>query len=254
MTSRGHGASRIGLFAVMAVAAGCGVFGSGGPADIIKATRIDPGTVSLSVASCNEDPFVAEVEQTSPGTYQVLVRTRLSSDGHDCSDRVTLHVDATHPTVVVVDRSSGQSFGLLGSGLPAPLGLNGVWRMTTVDRGHPVIIGQTTAEIPELTIRAGAESGVIEGMFGCNHLSIEVTFAADTITGRPDTLKGIRESCTIPEGSDQLTLTEQTLLELLSGEQASNVYLSGDHLELNLPYRTFAVFERISPLGLSDTP
>lgn len=254
MTSRVHGASRIGLFAVMVVAAGCGVFGSGGRVDIIEATRVDPGTVSLSVAACNEDPFVAEVEQTSPGTYQVLVRTRLSNDGEDCSDQVTLHVDATHPTVVVVDRHSGQSFGLLGSGLPSPLGLNGIWRMTTVDRGHLVTVGRTTAEIPELTIRAGAESGVIEGMFGCNHLSIEVTFAADTITGQPDTLKGIRESCTIPEGSDQLELTEQTLLELLSGERAADVYLSGDDLHITLPYTTSAVFERISPLGLSDTP
>ncbi len=118
--------------------------------------------------------------------------------------------------------------------------------MTTVDIGHPVAVGQTTAEIPEVTIRAGEESGVIEGNFGCNRLRIEVTFTTNTITGRPETLEGSQELCAIPDGSGRLVLTEQTLLDLLSGDQAVEIHLSGDHLEIGT-LDTNAVFERISP-------
>lgn len=231
---------------VLSAVTSCGIAGLRGRADIIEATRTAPGTVSLSVDSCNQDPFAAEVDQTDPGTYEVLVRTRLRNDGEDCADGVTIEIDPSHSTVVIIDRTSGQSFDLLGSGLPAPLGLNGIWRMTTVDIGHPVTVGRTTAEIPEVLIRAGEESGVIEGNYGCNHLSIEVTFTTDTVTGRPETLEGSQELCAIPDGSDQLVLTEQTLLDLLSGEQPAQMYLSGDHLEIGT-LNTNAVFERVSP-------
>lgn len=171
------------------------------------------------MASCNQNPFVAEVEQADPGTFEVLVRTHLPNNGDDCADGVTIDIDSAHPTAAIVDRASGKSFHLLGTGQPAPLGLNGVWRMTTVDIGRPVTVGQTTAEIPEITIRAGAESGVIEGNYGCNYLSIEVTFTTHTVTGWPETLAGSQELCSIPDGSDQFVLTEQTLLDLLSREQ-----------------------------------
>ncbi len=234
----------IGLAIVLIAISGCGVIGSGGRADIIEATRTAPGTVDLSVGSCNQNPFVAELDQVEPGTYEVLVRTELGDNGEDCADQITVDIDPAHPTVVIVDRSSGESFTLLGTGQPAPLGLNGVWRMTTVDTGRPVAVGRTTAEIPEITIQAGEESGVISGNFGCNHLSIEVSFTADKITGRPETLEGTEELCAIPDGSEQLVLTERTLLDLLAGKQPAEMYLSGDHLEIGT-LATNAVFERI---------
>lgn len=234
-----------------AIVAGCGAFESVGRAsddraDIIEATRTAPATVGLLVASCNQGPFVAEVEQTDPGTYEVLVRTRRGNTGEDCADEVAIEIDPAHQTVVVVDRASGQAFDLLGTGQPIPLGLNGVWRMTTVDIGHPVVVGQTTVEVPEITIRAREESGLIEGNFGCNHLSIDVTFADKTITGRPETLAGEAEPCAGPDGSERLGLAEQTLLDLLSGDQPAEMYLSGDHLEIGR-LDTNAVFERVSP-------
>ncbi|MGH1488319.1 MAG: hypothetical protein ACRBK7_02825 [Acidimicrobiales bacterium] len=236
----------IGLAMLTAVAAGCGALGLVGGTGIIEATRTAPGTVDLLVASCNQNPFVANVEQTDPGTYEVLVRTELGNNGEACADQITIDVDPDHPTVAIIDQASGQTFDLLGTGQPAPVGLNGVWRMTTVDNGHPVTAGQTTAEIPEITIEAGEESGVIEGNFGCNHLSIEVAFAAGTLTGRPETLEGTEELCAIPDGSDRLVLTERTVLDLLSGKKPVEMYLSGDHLEIGT-LDTNAVFERVAP-------
>ena len=239
--------SSLALLTAMLVAAGCGtaLTGSGGRADVFEAVRTSPREVELSVASCNQGPFVAELEQTSPGEYEVLVRTRVGNNGKDCNDLVTIEIDPNHPAVAITDRASGQTFNLLGSGEPSPLGLNGVWRMTTVDIGHPVEAGRTTVEVPEITIRAGEESGVIEGNFGCNNLAIEVTFTNDMITGQPGSLDGSTEPCSAPDSSAQLMLAERTLLDLLTGEQPAEIYLSGDHFEIGT-LATNAVFERVS--------
>ena len=163
------------LVPVVVVSCGTAVTGSGGRADVFEAVRTAPATVGLSVASCNQGPFVAELEQTAPGEYEVLVRTQAPNNGEDCNDTITIEIDPTHPTVDIIDRASGETFKLLGTGAPPPLGLNGVWRMTTADTGHPVVAGRTTVEVPEITIRASEGSGVIEGNFGCNDLAIEVT-------------------------------------------------------------------------------
>lgn len=214
-------------------------------ADILEAVRSSPSTVSLAIRSCNQDPFVDELEETIPGTYEVLVRKRLPSNGDDCADGVSIDVDLSHETLTIIDRVSGKTFALLGTGKPAPLGLNGTWRMTTVDIGNLVVVGETTAEIPEISIKAGEESGVISGNFGCNSLTIEVTFAENTIAGRPETLKGTTELCSIPDGSEELVLTERSLLEILSGEPAE-LFLDGGHLEIGTR-STNTVFERVSP-------
>ena len=249
------GSARTALLALAvaaAVAAGCGssgvpILGSGNRADVLEATRTAPGTVRLLVASCNQGPYLDEVDQPDPGTYEVLTRTRVGNTGDDCADLVELDIDPAHRTVTIVDRVSGHTFELLGTGQPAPLGLNGVWRMTTVDIGNPVAAGRTTREIPELTIRADEDAGVIEGNFGCNERRIEVTLTADTITGRPETLEGGTEQCPGPGGgSEAMVLTERTLLELLSGDRPAEVYLDGDHLEIGT-LDTNAVFERVSP-------
>lgn len=211
---------------------------------VFEAVRSSPSTVGLAVSSCNQDPFVDELEETVPGTYEVLVRTRLPDNGNECADGVSIDVDPTHETITIVDRKSGETFDLLGTGEPAPLGLNGTWRMTTVDGGHLVVVGETTAQIPEITISAGQESGVISGNFGCNNMTIDVTFAGDTITGRPETREGTAELCAIPDGSEELVLTERSLLEMLSGKPA-DLFLNGDHLEISTP-GTNAVFERVA--------
>ena len=212
-------------------------------ADVIRAVRSSPETVSLSVDSCNQNPEVAELEETEPGVFEVLVRTQLPSTGNDCADGVSIDVDPELQSIVIVDRASGESFSL-GTGEPAPIGLNGIWRMTTVDIGFPVTVGETTAEIPEIMIRAGEEAGVISGVFGCNRLSIEVTFTPDTIRGRPETLEGTEELCSVPDGSEELVLTERILLELLSGDEPAEVFLEGNHLEIGTQ-ETNAVFERV---------
>lgn len=245
MTYRRTG--HLALLVALVVVASCGtaLTGSDGRADVFEAVRTSPGTVELSVASCNQGPFVAELEQTAPGEYEVLVRTRVGNDGEDCNDLVTIEIDPTNPTVAITDRASGKTFDLLGTGEPSPLGLNGVWRMTTVDMGHPVVVGRTTVEVPEITIRAGEEAGVIEGNFGCNDLAIEVTFTNEMITGQPRSLEGGTEPCSAPDSSAQLMLTERTLLDLLAGDQPAEIYLSGDHLEIGT-LATNAVFERVS--------
>lgn len=213
-------------------------------ADVIEAFRSEPGAVALTVGSCNRQPFVDEFEQTEPGTYEVLVRTQLANNGEDCADGLTIEVDPEQPMVVIVDRVSGERFELLGTGEPAPLGLNGVWRMVTVDIGNPVTVGETTAEIPEVTISGGEESGMISGNFGCNEYSVDFTFVDDVLTGQPETLEGTEEFCEIPAGSGELALTEQSLLELLAGGPA-RVFLQGDDLEIGTE-QTNAVFERIA--------
>lgn len=238
---------RLAVLLALVVVAGCGtsLTGSGGRADVFEAVRTSPGTVELSVASCNQGPFVAELERTAPGEYDVLVQTRVGNNGEDCNDLVTIEIDSTDPTVAITDRSSGETFNLLGTGEPSPLGLNGAWRMTTVDMGHPVVVGQTTVEVPEITISAGERSGVIEGNFGCNSLTIEVTFTDDMIAGQPQSLEGSTEPCSAPDSSPRLMLTERTLLDLLTGDQPAQIYLSGDHLEIGT-LATNAVFERVS--------
>ena len=115
----------------------------------------------------------------------------------------------------------------------------------TIADAMPVIVGETTAEIPDIMIRAGENAGVVSGVFGCNRLSIEVTFTPETILGRPETLEGTEELCSIPDGSEELVLTERTLLKLLSGEEPAEVFLSDDHLEIG-SLETNAVFVRIS--------
>lgn len=212
-------------------------------ASVFEAVRSSPETVGLSVNSCNQNPEVAELEQTEAGVYEVLVRTRLAGTGADCLDGIVIDVDPELQSIVVIDRVSGDSFSL-GTGEPAPLGLNGVWRMTIAD-AMPVIVGETTAEIPDIMIRAGENAGVVSGVFGCNRLSIEVTFTPETILGRPETLEGTEELCSIPDGSEELVLTERTLLKLLSGEEPAEVFLSDDHLEIG-SLETNAVFVRIS--------
>ena len=79
-------------------------------ADVIEAVRSSPTTVGLAVGSCNQNPRVEELEQTEPGTYEVLIRTELSGNGLDCLDQVTISVDPTHDSVVIIDRTSGESF------------------------------------------------------------------------------------------------------------------------------------------------
>ncbi|MEM9563906.1 MAG: hypothetical protein AAGA93_14895 [Actinomycetota bacterium] len=234
----------LGLLVVLAM--GCGAVGGRGSADVLEATRIAPDSVRLLVASCNQGPFVDEVERTEPGTYEVRVGTRIGGTGDDCADLVSVAVDPDLATLVIVDRVSGRRFELLGTGLPAPLGLNGVWRMTTVDIGTMVSVGQTTAEIPELSISVDEESGVVEGNFGCNDLRIEVDVGPDTIAGRPETLTGGTERCPVGGGSGDEVVTERSLLELLTGGRPADLYLDGDHLELSTP-DTNAVFERIAP-------
>lgn len=137
--------------------------------------------MSLGVSSCNQDPFVDELDETAPGTYEVLVRKRLPDNGNACADGLSIDVDPGHETITIINRVSGETFGLLGTGEPAPLGLKGKWRMVTVDGGNLVSVGRTTAEIPEITISAGKESGVISGNFGCNDLTID----DDTIANAP---------------------------------------------------------------------
>ncbi len=212
-------------------------------ADVIEAVRASPSEVGLAVNSCNQNPVV-ESDEVEPGVYEVLVRTQRPGTGQDCADGVTISVDPAQPTITIVDRSSGESFELLGTGEPGPLGLNGVWRMTTVAIGEPVEVGVTTSEIPEITIEAMASTGVLFGNFGCNRLSIDVTFEGDTITGLPETLEGTEELCAIPDGGEQLVLTERSLLDLLSGAPVE-YFLQGDSLEIG-NRQTNAVFERIA--------
>lgn len=237
-------ARTVGVLGVsLVLAAGCSALGSERVADVLQAERDTPGTVSLLVGACNQEPFVDELEQTAPGTYEVLVRTELKSNGDECADLVSIAVDPDHEALTVVDRVSGETFEMFGSGEPAPLGLNGVWEMRTVD-SRSVRAGGNTETIPEITISATEESAVLSGNFGCNDQSIEVTFEGETLIGRPDTLEGTEEFCSIPDGSNELVLTERTLLELLSGEPVS-ARLSGDRLTIGNG-DTDSVFERVA--------
>lgn len=238
----------VGLVAFGLTATACGnsvvadLLDAGVP--VFEANRTAPDTVELALGACNPTNLEVRVEQTEPDTYEVRAIAEGATQD-DCGSIVEIDVDPALDTVTVIDRRSGETFTLLGSGEAAPLGLNGTWRMVTVAMGEPVVVGRTTAEIPEITIEADETSGVISGNFGCNVQSIEVVFSGeDTLAGLPETLEGEQELCTIPDGGDQLVLTERTLLDLLSGEPVE-LFLRGDQVEIG-NFDTNAVFERIA--------
>lgn len=170
-----------------------------------------------------------------PGTYEVRAFVEPTNED-DCGASIRIDVDPDVDDVIIIDRRSGQTFTLLSSGQAPPLGLNGTWRMVAVDLGQPVDVGRITAQTPEITIEADESSGVISGNFGCNPRRVDVVFESDDtgtrIIGLPETLEGEEQLCAIPDSSsDQLVLTERTLLALLSGEPAS-LSLYGDELRI----------------------
>ena len=133
-------------------------------------------------------------------------------------------MDSDQPTLTIIDRTSGDTFELFGTGEDGPM-------------------------------EANEASGVLSGNFGCNELSIEVTFEdindpasgnGGALTGRPESMEGTEEFCATPDGSDQLALTERSLLELFSGDRVEFFQL-GDGLEIG-NRQTNAVFERISAI------
>ena len=79
-------------------------------ADVIRAVRSSPETISLAVGSCNQNPEVAEFEETEPGVFEVLVRTKLPNTGEGCADGVSIDVDPELQSIVIIDRTSGESF------------------------------------------------------------------------------------------------------------------------------------------------
>lgn len=80
--------------------------------EIFEAVRTSPSTVSLGVGSCNQEPFADELEETTPGTYELLVRARLPG-GDACAESLSIDVDPLHETITIIDRVSGESFVLL---------------------------------------------------------------------------------------------------------------------------------------------
>lgn len=79
---------------------------------IQDAIQRTPGSVELTVGSCNQEPFVEELKETSPQTFEVLVRTRISTTGNDCQDMLVVDLPSTEEEVTIVDRVSGNEFSV----------------------------------------------------------------------------------------------------------------------------------------------
>ena len=93
---------------------------SSNEARVLEVERPAPDTVMLLVGSCNQNPFVDELDQTEPGTYEVRVITELPDNGDECADGVTIDVDPDLDMITIIDRTSGESFEL-SAGPPTDL-------------------------------------------------------------------------------------------------------------------------------------
>lgn len=79
---------------------------------IQDAIQRTPGSVELTVGSCNQEPFVEELKETSPNTFEVLVRTRISTTGNDCQDMLVVDLPSIEEEAIIVDRVSGNEFSV----------------------------------------------------------------------------------------------------------------------------------------------
>ncbi len=183
---------------------------------VIDVRRLEPGAVTLTVASCNAAP---EASVTGPvdGRYRVDVRTTKDWErGNACADLVEVAVDPTLRTLEIHDEKSGEVFGVPAPAVDEPLDIDGLWEMVVVN-GESVLVGVNTEETPAIEIRAG----FLSGNLGCNAVGVELLQDVDVL--RAFGFEGTEELCGIPDGSDEMVLTERILRTMLE---------SGDGVEV----------------------
>lgn len=192
-------------------------FSARGHVAIIDIEMIEPGVVQLSVASCGGAPE-ADVADQIDGRYSVEVRTTQSWDrGNDCADLIEIAVDPDLKSLEIFDTKRGVVFELPKRQVADALDIDGVWRMVEVN-GEAVAIGVNTSKTPEIEIQAG----FLSGQLGCNRASAELL--RDGTHLRSAGLESQAELCGIPDGSEEMVLTELTLRKML--ESADGIELT----------------------------
>lgn len=210
---------RVGLFAAIVsvgvvAALVLWFFAARGHVAIIDVERIEPGVIQLNVASCLGAPEAAVVDQGG-GRYEVEVRTTQSWDrGNACADVIEIAVDPGLQSLEIFDTKRGVVFELPKPPLPKRLDIEGRWEMVEVN-GEAVEIGVNTGVIPLIEI----EAGFLSGTFGCNAGGGEVLFDGEVL--RIAGLASTSHLCGIPDGSEEMVLTERTLVSMLESEGAS---------------------------------
>lgn len=81
------------LLALTAVIAACSSGPSRGPVALSQATLVDPATIAFGVASCNGEPEIARLEETSTQVRVEVVST-VHPDGDSCADSIRVELES----------------------------------------------------------------------------------------------------------------------------------------------------------------
>ena len=94
------------LLTVAAFVAACASGPSRGPVALSGATLVDPATIAFGVPSCNGEPEVARLEQTSTRVRVEVVST-VHPDGDSCADSIRVELESPLGDRDVIDLGGG---------------------------------------------------------------------------------------------------------------------------------------------------
>jgi len=215
-----------GLLVFAFVLSGCALSPTARPGSVeITQLFLDDDRVMLGVASCNGAPE-ATISDLTDNQYLVRVRTTQEWErGEDCGDLVTIDVDPALDKFEIVDLTSGKVFAVppIVEDIPPSVDMEGVWRMIEVN-GEQVVAGVNTIEIPEVEI----DAGFLSGQLGCNGGGAELLIDGSRVRGF---LVREEQLCSIPDGGDEMVLTERILSSMLDSDVGFDVERLGSTME-----------------------
>jgi hypothetical protein len=204
------------------VLSSCGFFPTARPGSVeVTQLFLDDDGISLGVASCNAAPD-ATVSDLTDGQYLVEVRTTQKWErGEACLDVVMIDVDPALARFEIVDLANGKVFQVppVVEDLPPSVDMDGVWRMIEVN-GEQVEVGVNTIEIPEVEI----EAGFLSGRLGCTGGGAELLIEGARVRAF---LQSESQLCNLPDGGDEMVLTERVLSSMLESEVGFDVQRTG---------------------------
>lgn len=223
----------LGLLVSGVVLTSCGILptAGAGPVEITQLFSQDDG-LGLGVASCNGAPE-ATVSDLIDGQYLVEVRTTQQWErGNECLDVVVINVDMSLDSFEIIDLTSGDVFPYppVIEAVPPSVDIDGVWQMVEVN-GEQVEVGVNTIEIPKVEI----EAGFLSGRLGCNGGGAELLIDGAQVRGF---LESTAELCSIPDGSEEMVLTERIFSSMLTSGDGFNV----ERAESKMIWRMDAAF------------
>ena len=109
----GHRRARAGTVRMMArfltvaaFVAACSSGPSRGPVALFEATLVDPTTIAFGVPSCNGEPAVARLEETSTQVRVEVVST-VHPNGDSCADSIQVELESPLGDRDVIDLGGG---------------------------------------------------------------------------------------------------------------------------------------------------